>query len=85
MDSEPELTQIRDEVFQKIGRTFLNFQKIERLLKYLIINGQTSGTVNDLKNNQQKRAEDVKTKTMGPLTDRFFKETYQGGRNLVSH
>jgi hypothetical protein len=29
MASEIELTKIRDEVFRKIGRNLLNFQKIE--------------------------------------------------------
>jgi hypothetical protein len=77
MDSEQELIQIRNEVFQKIGRTLLNFQQIEHLLKYIIKNSQISGTVNTVQNNLQKRAEAVNTKTMGQLADRFFDETFQ--------
>jgi len=48
MESEQDLIKIRDEVFRKIGRNLLNFQKIEQMLKYLIANGRMSGYMSDI-------------------------------------
>lgn len=59
MESELDLIKMRDEVFRKIGRNLLNFQKIELILKHLITNGRMSGYISELKANQERRAAEV--------------------------
>lgn len=78
MESEQDLIKIRDEVFRKIGRNLLNFQKIEQMLKYLIANGRMSGYMSDIVEKQEQRAAAIHKKTMGQLVGQFMDNTYQG-------
>lgn len=70
---------MRDEVFQKIGRNLVNFQRIELMLKHLIANGQVSGYMSELKQIQEKKLEGVKKKTLGTLVGEFVETTFQSG------
>ena len=51
MESDTELERLRNEVFRKIGRNVLNFQNLERKLKFLIANGQIAGYASELRRN----------------------------------
>ena len=77
MDNDQDLTTIRDEVFQKIGRNLVNFQRIEFMLKHLIANGQVSGHISEFKKIQEKKIEGVKKKTLGTLVGEFVETTFQ--------
>jgi len=78
MEPKLDLTTIRDEVFRKIGRNLLNFQKIEHMLKYLITNGRMSGYMSELVENQERRSVSIHKHTMGQLVGQFMDNTYQG-------
>jgi|APLak6261658528_1056013.scaffolds.fasta_scaffold04786_2 hypothetical protein len=78
MESESDLITIRDEVFKKIGRNLLNFQKIEFMLKHLITYGRISGYMSELKENQERRAATVHKQTMGNLVGQFIDNTLLG-------
>lgn len=77
MDINQDLSAIRDEVFQKIGRNLVNFQRIELMLKHLIANGQVSGHMSEFKKIQEKKIEGVKKKTLGTLVGEFVETTFQ--------
>jgi hypothetical protein len=79
MNTDQDLSAIRDEVFQKIGRNLVNFQKIELMLKHLIANGAVSGYMSELKQIQEKKLEGVKKKTLGTLVGEFVETTFQSG------
>lgn len=76
MESELDLTKIRDEVFKKIGRNLVNFQKIERMLKYLILNGRMSGYMSELKENNGRREAAVRKQTMGNLVEQLIENIH---------
>lgn len=82
MESELDLTKIRDEVCRKIGRNLLNFQKIELMLKQIITNSRISGSINDLHENHKERAATVQNKMMGRLVGQLTKNILQ---NSESH
>jgi len=69
---------MRDEVFRKIGRNLLNFQKIELMLKHLITYGRMSGYMSELKKNKERRAATVHKQTMGNLIGQFIENTLLG-------
>ncbi len=75
MQSELDLIKIRDEVFRKIGRNLLNFQKIELMLKHIITNGRMSGYISEIKANQEQRSAAVHKQTMGNLVGQFVENT----------
>lgn len=75
MESELDLIKMQDEVFRKIGRNVLNFQKIELMLKCLITNGRMSGYMSELKANQERRAAAVHKQMMGGVVGQFVEET----------
>jgi len=79
MNTDQDLSAIRDEVLQKIGRNLVNFQKIELMLKHLIANGRVSGYMSELKQIQEKKLECVKKKTLGTLVGEFVETTFQSG------
>lgn len=81
MDSELELIKMRDEVFRKIGRNLLNFQKIELMLKHLIANGRISGYMSEITENQQRRVATVHKQTMGNLVGQFIENTFTSLEN----
>ena len=82
MNTDQDLSTIRDEVLQKIGRNLVNFQKIELMLKHLIANGQVSGYLREFKQIQEKQIEGVKKKTLGTLVGDFVESTFQPPRSL---
>jgi hypothetical protein len=77
MKSDQALIAVRDEVFRKIGRNLLNFQKIELMLKYIIANGQVSGPVSELKQIHERKIALVHKKMMGNLVGEFVENIFQ--------
>lgn len=77
-ESEQELIKARDEVFRKVGRNLVNFQKIEQLLKGVILSSRMSGNVSELQKNYQQKAEEIHTQTMGTLVKQFLDNIYSG-------
>jgi hypothetical protein len=82
MNTNQDLSAIRDEVLQKIGRNLVNFQKIELMLKHLIANGQVSGYRNEFQKNQEKKVIDTRKKTLGTLVGEFVETTFQSNNSL---
>jgi hypothetical protein len=78
MDAEQNLIKARDEVFRKIGRNLLNFQKIELMLKHLITNGRLSGHMSELNDILERQASAVHKQTMGSLVGKFVDNTFLG-------
>lgn len=78
MESEVELEKAKNEVLRKIGRNMLLFQQMERMLKYLITNGNVSGYISEFKANKEQRAEIIRKQTMGQLVGQFLEDTHIG-------
>lgn len=75
MELEPDINNLRDEAFRKIGRNVFTFQKIEHLLKGLIANTQASGWAHNIESNQIARRNKIAKKTMGMLKEELFSST----------
>ena len=78
MESEVELEKVKNEVLRKIGRNMILFQQMERMLKYLITNGNVSGYISEIKANKEQRAETIHKQTMGQLVGQFLEDTHLG-------
>lgn len=77
-ESEQALIKARDEVLRKIGRNLVNFQKIEQLLKGVILSSRMSGYVSELENYHKQKSEEIHTQTMGTLVKQFLDNIYLG-------
>lgn len=78
MESEVELEKAKNEVLRKIGRNMILFQQMERMLKYLITNGNGSGYISEIKANKEQRAETIHRQTMGQLVGQYLDDTHLG-------
>jgi hypothetical protein len=67
-----KLKTAKYEVLQKIGRNLLYFQQLEKILKFLVVNGEISGNVSTMKQNQIKRNESVGKQTLGTVAGQFI-------------
>jgi hypothetical protein len=76
MNSEQDIVTVRDEVFRKIGRNLLNFQKIELMLKFLVANGFISSPLSELKQVVEERQRVNNKKTMGNLVGEFTENIF---------
>ena len=72
----------RDEALRRIGRNVVNFQKIEMLLKLLVICGSAEGTVESFEWKQTKASESIRKKSLGQLTDALHKDIYAPALDL---
>ncbi|WP_445367110.1 hypothetical protein ACH5Y9_18385 [Methylomonas sp. BW4-1] len=76
MEQEPDIHAIRDEVFRKIGRNVVNFQKIEQMLKYLIVRGNLSGYKSELNQILESRQALANRKTLGTLVGELVENAF---------
>ena len=65
-------------MMRKIGRNLLNFQQLEKILKFLVSNGEISGYFSNIKQNQLKRSESVGKQTLGMVAGQFFEQNFSG-------
>lgn len=64
-----------NEVYRKIGRNVILFQKLELLLKFIVANGRFSGTAEDLKERIAQRANNINKQTMGTLVGHYIEHS----------
>lgn len=76
MEQEPDINTIRDEVFRQIGRNVVNFQKIEQMLKHLIVRGNLSGYKSELSQLLESRKSLANKKTLDTLVGEFVENTF---------
>lgn len=82
MESQIELEDAKNEVLRKIGRNVLLFQQMEKLLKFLIVNGKIEGYTDELKSKQEQRTETIYKKTMGKLVGDYIEDTFSDFKNI---
>jgi len=69
----------KDEALRKIGRNVVNFQKMEAMLKKLIVHGNYNGPIKELKTILEEKTKSVDRKSMGVLAEQFVKNMYFEG------
>lgn len=77
IEKEKELSEVKDDLFRKVGRNLINYQIIEQLLKQLILSSHISGPMSQLEEIQKQKSEEVKVKTLGVLAGQFIENSYQ--------
>ena len=65
--SASPLENARNLVLQKIGRNLVNFQKLEAMLKHLLVAGQAEGFTSQLEEQVKRTASSVSRMTLGAL------------------
>lgn len=69
-----QLSDLTNELFRRVGRNLLNFQRIEGMLKFLLANGQISGPIAEILRIREARTQSIHRKTMGELAGQFAEE-----------
>jgi hypothetical protein len=75
------LDTARDELYGRIGRNVVYFQKLEILLKFLVAYGNFEGPVEQISDVYTKRIETVRRLTLGSLIEPFIKQIYTKAEN----
>lgn len=76
MESEIEIA--KNQVQRKIGRNIVAFQKVEQMLKYLIVNGKFSGCISEIDTKRKQRAGIVERQTLGQLVGQYLNQFHSG-------
>jgi len=71
-ESEQALIKVRDEVLRKIGRNLVNFQKIEQLLKSVILSSRISGHPTAHEKFHKQKSDEIHSQPMGKLVKKFI-------------
>lgn len=66
------LKDINNEVLRKIGRNIVLYQYIEYVLKTLLINGNISGSINEIHKIREQQIKTIQRQTMGQLAKDFL-------------
>ena len=74
--SEDHIRELRDVAFQKIGRNLVNFQQLERALKFIIARSDLRGYASEAAKVLHDKEKDVDRKALGWLVQDFFKHVY---------
>jgi hypothetical protein len=69
-----ELRMETDELLRRVGRNLINFQMIEGMLKFLLVNGGICGPIRELEAIREARSTSVGKETMGMLVGRLSDE-----------
>ena len=73
----------RNSVFQKIGRNVCNLQKVEGLMKFLVVSHSGAyGTVNEMKARMRKLEESLTKKSMGMVAKVMFECVFGEPENI---
>lgn len=75
MELNVTIVDAANEVYRKIGRNVILFQKLELLLKFIVANGKFSGIANELKDRIAQRANSVNKQTMGTLVGHYIEHS----------
>jgi len=73
-NSNPDSEKLKEEVFQKVGRNVLFFQKMELTLKYILLNCNISGYVKELTQIMENNYQKIQKQTMGNLVKQCLKK-----------
>ncbi len=65
------LKELNREIYQKVGRNLVLFQRIEGLLKYLLSNSNISCCPDELSNTINKQMQNISNETMGRLVKQY--------------
>jgi hypothetical protein len=76
IEADDELTKVRNDVFQKVGRNIYNFQQIEKLLKLLNAKSAYSGSMSEIEQIAKKKQESINKLNMGTLVGQLFENIY---------
>lgn len=79
IDLNADLEKLKEEVHQKTGRNLLFFQKIEFMLKYILLNCNISGYAKELTKKKEANYKKIQTQTMGHLVKQCLE------KNLTEH
>jgi hypothetical protein len=66
-----ELAAATNEMFRRIGRNLVNYQKIEAMLKFLLAHGSLSGPMREFASLRDRRVAAISKTMMGMLVGRF--------------
>src|SRR5688572_21725052 len=73
---EEERSELRNQALQKIGRNVVNFQRMEKALKSLIVASNVRGHASDLAELHKEKFERVDKSSMGLLVKEFLSTVY---------
>ena len=76
MNKSLQLKNIRDEVLRKIGRNVVNLQRMEIMLKALVVSGGLHGNPSELQAHKKELSKAVAKLPMGILVDKLFDSIY---------
>jgi len=76
MNKSLQLKDIRDDVLRKIGRNVVNLQKMEMMLKALVVSGGLHGNPSELLARKKELNKAVAKLPMGVLVDKLFDSIY---------
>lgn len=79
--AETDLDPARSEALRKIGRNVVNFQKMEAMLKELLLFGKVEGYGSELKQIVEQRASQLAKQTMAKLADALVKSALPKGES----
>ena len=68
-----EIPEIRDEALRKIGRNVVKFQKIEAILKLLVVGREFKGPVRKAKSILKEKRSQIERNSMGKLLEDYMK------------
>lgn len=71
MEAQSELSTLTSELFRRVGRNLFNFQKVEQMLKFLVVHGNINGPASELKDLQKALSDSLLKLTMGKMAGRF--------------
>jgi hypothetical protein len=74
-----EIQQHRDATLRRIGRNVVNFQRLEVVLRALVLATSAEGTLGDFQVRLAARAKSIKKSALGDLANDFNKNVYGPG------
>ena len=74
--SEDHIKELRDVAFRTIGRNLVNFQQLERALKFIIVRSDLTGYASQAAKVLRDKEKVVDRKALGWLVKDFFKSVY---------
>jgi hypothetical protein len=64
-----------DDVLRKVGRNVVLFQQLERLLKFVVANGNLAGFSSEIKTLKQDQENKVHKQTLGTLVGQYVENS----------